>query len=139
MRAERSKLSEEESYLLTGTLGLFGGLFVTSDWPSQWTGERAEAVREFWTAAGIRRPSGHRVLWSADGAPLSYRVSYDDKAAVRHRVALYNWTGEARDVGLAGRYRLSAAARSKTLRMENGLILSKAQPPHSLRIANLEN
>ena len=146
MRAEKSKLSEEESYLLTGTLGLFGGLFLTSDWPSQWTGDRAEAVREFWTSTGIRRPSEHRVLWNADGVPLAYRVSYGSQDAPRHRVALYNWSGEPadvsvrlRDVGLNGAYRLSATGRSKTLRMEKGVILSPTQPPHSLRIARLED
>ena len=146
MRAEKSQLTEEESYLLTGTLGLFGGVFLTSDFPSQWTGSRAGAVLEFWTKDGIRRPTAHRALWSPDGRPLAYSVSYEDGRAPRLRVGIYNWTDLTSDLrvtltelgaeGTAGRF--SATGRGEALRLANGAIISPAQPPHSLRIADFE-
>ncbi len=146
MRAEKSQLTEEESYLLTGTLGLFGGIFLTSDFPTQWTDARADAVREFWTQAGIRRPTIQRVVWSPEGRPLAYVVSYADGRAPTHRIGIYNWTDQTSDLrmkladlelaGSAGRF--SAMGRSVALQFADGEIVSPAQPPHSLRIADFQ-
>ena len=142
---EKSGLNEEESYLLTGTLGLLGGLFLTSDYPSQWSDQRAAMVRDFWTAERPKVPFDHRVLWSPDGDPLAYRVTYGEGAEAWHRVALYNWTDQPRNIRIrlqdvavdGGAWRLGATIGNRALRLENGCVVSERQPPHSLRIANL--
>jgi len=142
-RAMNSQLTEEESYLLTSTVGMYGGLFLTSDWPSQWTGDRADAVREFWTRNGVKRPVHQRAMWTKEGEPLAYRVTYDDG---RSRIALYNWSDTPRDitvrladVGLSENgLKLRPAGRAVTLHLVNGGVQSLAQPPHSLRMVDIE-
>ena len=143
MRAANSQLTEEESHLLTATVGMYGGLFLTSDWPSQWTGDRADAVREFWTRDGVKRPVRQRVLWGVDGEPLGYRVTYADG---RSRIALYNWSDDARDVavrlqdvGLSGTgLKFEPVGKNNTLHLVEGSVQSLAQPAHSVRLVDLE-
>lgn len=146
MRSENTSLNPEESYLLTGTIGMFGGVFLTSDFPSQWSSAAQNAVREFWTAAGPIPPADHRVIWTADGVPRAYRVSHKSGQTQQHRIGIYNWGDKPEDNGIrledAGvdsnqPWQLSASAWNKGIRLENGRLLFKQQPPHSLRMADL--
>jgi hypothetical protein len=148
MRREHSRLTAEESYLQTGSIGLMGGLFLTSDYPSQWSAEAKAAVREFWNERGPRGPVSQYVLFTADGTPVACRVSYGDGGGTvpQHQVGLYNWEKEVRtvriaikDVGLRPeiRWRLSASAHTPGVRLVDGCLVVENQPPHSLRIAGL--
>ena len=139
-------LSPEERYLLTGTIALFGGVFITSDWPSQWSPAAQATMREFWTATGPQPPMDQRVFWSGHGIPLAYRVTHTAKRAQRHQVGIYNWSDKAedirvplKDVGLDenAAWHVSASLRDQGIRLEDKSLVFKVQPPHSLRIANL--
>jgi len=142
MRREKNALTDEENWLLTGSVGLIGGLFLTSDLPSQWSAEARARVSRFWNAQGPRAPNSQRILFSADGFPLAYRVSYSDGAPA-HRVGLYNWTDTAIDtraalgeLGLPPGLRL-APASDAGMGIDRGRLMVGAQPPHSIRIADL--
>jgi hypothetical protein len=82
-------------------------------------------------------------MWTKEGEPLAYRVTYDDG---RSRIALYNWSDTPRDVtvrlddvGLSGNgLKLHPVGRAVTLHLENGRVQSLAQPPHSLRMVDIE-
>jgi hypothetical protein len=122
MRREKTRLTPEENYVLTGTLGLIGGVFLTSDWPSQWTPEAAESVRKFWTG---RVPVEEKMLLTADGAIRAYLVAYKDGG---HAVGIYNWSDQP--------------ATTRVTREELGLGPGEPlgfpnQPAHSLRIVSL--
>jgi hypothetical protein len=146
MRGENLDLSAEEKRILTGTVGLFGGLFLTSDYPTQWNTDDTAFVRQFWNQQGPRLPRRQYVVRDADGEVVAYRVSYDDGRFPTHRIALYNWSDAARAI----RLRLSdARLRSgPVLRLAqnsiaagavltDGVITDPNQPPHSLRIIDL--
>lgn len=142
-----SRLTPEERRLLTGTVGLFGGLLLTSDLPSQWSPEDQAFVHRFWTADGPRTPRHHRVAWDADGFPRAWRVSYRDGRAPGHRVALYNWSDLRRtsrvtlaEAGLdASRHvRIVPNATVAGAILADGALQLPDQPPHSLRIVDLD-
>jgi hypothetical protein len=121
MRREKTRLTPEENYVLTGTLGLIGGVFLTSDWPSQWTPEAAESVRKFWTG---RVPVEQKMLLTADGSIRAYLVTYKNG----HAVGIYNWSDQP--------------ATTRVTREELGLAPGEPlgfpnQPAHSLRIVEL--
>ena len=141
-----TKLTEEESYLLTGTIGLFGGVFLTSDIPSQWSPQARAVVRQFWNSRGPRIPSSHRVLWSPAGEILAYRVSFEDGRVPPHQVGLYNCSDAAQDtrvplseLGLVmgGDWQLLAGSQDRGIEFVNETLVVEQQPPHSLRIAGL--
>lgn len=141
MRSEHSNLSLEESWVLTGTIGLIGGVFLTSDFASQWSAEAARRVRHFWNATGPAVPSAHYAAFDAAGRIAALRVS----AGTRHRIGLYNWDDDARAVRLP----LAALQFEKTLRvngvfpddlsvrLDGGELVATGQPKHSLRIVEL--
>ena len=146
MRTEKSELSAEESFVLTGTLGLMGGLFLTSDFPSQWSPEAQALVREFWNETAPVAPFDQRLIVDGDGVMRAYRVSYGPGQSVRHRIAIYNWgdTPQTLRVGLrdariyeTGPWRLTNKIYSKGVAYSGGIVTSTNQPPHSLRIADL--
>jgi hypothetical protein len=142
MRSENLQLSAEEKRLLTGTFGLFGGLFLTSDTPSQWTPDEAAFVRQYWNREGPRPPRHQYVVWRADGQVAVYRVSYDDDRAPRHRLAVYNWDDKPRDTQvrlsdahLGVSVALQAGQDSAAgVALDHGIITVRHQPPHSVRI-----
>lgn len=147
MRAENSRLKPEESHLLTGTLGMFGGVFLTSDWPTQWSPAAQDVVREFWTTDGPQPPTTQQVLWSPEGTPRAYRVSYDREKLPQHRVGIYNWSDQAADVRIPltdlgvdpqSNWSITSSEWSKGIQLQDGQIVFTNQPPHSLRIANLQ-
>jgi len=143
MRQVKTSLTDEENWLLTGSIGLMGGLFLTSDFPSQWSEPSRARIARFWNAEGPRTPVSQHIVFGADGTPLAYRVSYAE-GAVRHRIGIYNWADEARDTevslsaaGIPPGARLSLAPGGEGLMLAENKISVKAQPPHSLRIADL--
>jgi hypothetical protein len=146
MRTTDTKLTEEESYLLTGTIGLFGGVFLTSDLPSQWSARAQAAVQEFWTPGGPRVPADQRVLWSPAGEILAYRVSYEDGKIPHHRVGLYNCSDAVRDtrvalsdLGLVAKvdWKQHVNVRDRDVKLVDKTLIVERQPAHSLRIAGL--
>jgi hypothetical protein len=145
MRSEKSDLSAEEKRLLTGTIGLFGGLFLTSDWATQWTPKEAAFVRQFWNRQGPRVPQRQYVLWSPKGDPIAYRVSYNDGKLPSHRLALYNWDDAPRTVRMPlGDARLGhvevlrlADKANAGITLKDGILSISGQPAHSVRIVDL--
>jgi hypothetical protein len=141
MRAVNSNLSLEESWVLTGTIGLIGGVFLTYDFASQWDEEPMRRVRHFWNPAGPALPSGQHAVYAADGTVESLRVTAGDM----HRVALYNWADEPGSI----RVSLSALGLSASIRLldsfpetlpvilRDGMLVCENQPGHSMRIARL--
>jgi hypothetical protein len=146
MRQKKTRLTPEENFLLTGTLGLLGGVFLTSDWPSQWSGEAKAIVREFWTANGVSAPLQHRMVLTAEGNIEAYRVSYAETQNPRHRIGLYNWSDWPQTIRVSlaaagiepGAIRqLSVKEGVRGIRLHNGFLEHEAQPAHSLRIAEI--
>jgi hypothetical protein len=136
MRAENSKLTPEENWLLTGTVGLFGGLFLTSDFPSQWDDAARQLIAQFWNAAGPQRPTDWRVVCTREGLPIAFRAN--------HRVALYNWSDTPQTVRVPlADLRVhdvavqSTAPASPAARIQDGHLVCDNLPPHSLRLAQL--
>ncbi len=145
MRSENSGLSGEEKRILTGTIGLFGGTFLTSDFPSQWTADDAAYVRRFWNGEGPRVPRTQYVIRDADGRIVAYRVSYGDGRPA-HRVALYNLSDAACDIQLSlsdahidSSEGLDVAAESVAIgaSLADGVVRVPKQPAHSVRIVDL--
>ena len=143
MRREKNDLSDEENWLLSGSIGLMGGLFLTSDLPSQWSAEARKKVGRFWNEEGVRTPTSQQIAFSVEGVPLAYRVSYTE-GRTRHRVGLYNWsdTAAANAVGLAALGLPPGLAlgpdSDNGMAIRGGALTVAAQPPHSIRIADIE-
>ncbi len=142
MRSENSSLNAEESFLLTGTIGLFGGMFLTSDFPSQWSDEAKSAMLEFWQHNGKNKPYDYRICWDSHQNVRAYRVSVSSGDEILHAVGLYNWSEEVcdiavtlADVGLCSD--ISWNLGGEEVYLEDGVLIAKQQPPHSLRIARL--
>jgi hypothetical protein len=145
MRQERLQMNSEEAWCLTGTIGMLGGVFQTSDFASQWSDKAAELVRVFWNDIGPQVPTDFHVVYSADGVPQAIRFSYPADSAIPVRVVLYNWSDEPATVRLPlAALRLPQPERwkiSKTVisaaRLEAQCLVINDLPPHSLRIAEL--
>ncbi len=142
MRSENSSLSFEESSLLTGTIGLFGGMFLTLDFPSQWSDESKSVVLDFWQQIGTHKPYDYRICWDGNQNVRAYRVSTICDDEMRHTVGIYNWSEEASDItvsladiGLSAD--ISWRLDSEAVEYANGRLTVKQQPPHSLRIGCL--
>jgi hypothetical protein len=141
MRAANSSLSPEESWVLTGTIGLIGGVFLTSDFAGQWDEEAARRVRHFWNSVGPHLPESQQGLYTAAGVVEALRVTAVDGT---HRIGLYNWADEARTVrvplaalGLSGPVRvLGSFPETPPVRVSDGMLVCEYQPAHSLRIVN---
>ncbi|MEN6371078.1 MAG: alpha-galactosidase [Armatimonadota bacterium] len=146
MRTENSSLSFEENYLLTGTIGLFGGLFLTSDLPSQWSPEAVAAVKEFWNEHNPRTPVSHRALWDDRGMIQAYRVSVEEGGNLYHAIGVYNWADDVRDMTISLKdvglqpslnWNLQATSHSEQMQLIDGVLRVPLLPRHSLRIAKL--
>jgi alpha-galactosidase len=142
------QLNLEARYLQVGTIGLVGGLFLTSDFPSQWSPEAKEILKEFWNnQGGLRVPSDQYAAYAPDGLPTAYRASYATGPGPQHQVGVYNWANEPqtirvalKDIGLKSgiRWRLTASPNhSPSARLDGEYLVVENQPPHSLRIAGL--
>jgi len=148
MRRENLEISDEEAWCLTGTIGMIGGVFLTSDFPSQWSGKAQEQIRTFWNANGPQIPIDFHVAYSADGVPQAIRFSYDINSVFPYRIVVYNWSNQpsslrlplsilrfpqatTEPIKLAPEHRSSARIESQHLICDN-------LPPHSLCIINIE-
>jgi hypothetical protein len=145
---ENVRRDSEARYLQIGTIGLGGGLFLTSDFPSQWSPEAKEILRKFWNdRGGPRVPSDQYAAYAADGFLIAYRASYSAGRAPEHQVGLYNWADKPQTVRVAfqavglnaaARWRLSVSPNHRPpVRLEGAYLEVRNQPPHSLRIAGL--
>lgn len=141
MRSEKSQLSLEESWVLTGTIGLIGGVFLTSDFVSQWGEEAARRVRHFWNETGPAIPSSHCATFDAEGRVAALRVS----SGSVHRIGLYNWQDEPRAIRVPlPALRLDESVRVKSVfpddarvRIAGNELVATEQPGHSLRIVEV--
>ena len=96
------QMNLEERYLQVGTVGLAGELFLTSDFPSQWSPEEKAILKEFWNnQAGLRVPSDQYAAYATDGLPTAYRASYATGPGPQHQVGLYNWGNEPQTIRVA--------------------------------------
>lgn len=143
MRSEKSHLTLEESWFLTGTIGLIGGVYLTSDFATQWSDEAARRVRYFWNETGPILPGMQRCLFQPDGTCLALCVTRADGNG--WRVGLYNWSDAPATIqaSLAAMHlpetvRVAGSfPETPAIRLQNGSLLCEDQPPHSLRIAEL--
>jgi len=147
MRKANSSLNEEENFLLTGSIGLIGGVFLTSDYPSQWSQEARKAVDAFWTPEGPRVPARHFVDYGDDNAIKAYMVSYNDaKAGPQHRVGLYNWSDGSQTIRIAMnelklksdlKWKAAPFLPQQSVSLQDSSIVVQNMPAHSLRIVDL--
>lgn len=147
MRSEKSNLNSEENFLLTGTIGLIGGTFLTSDFPSQWSPEAKKIVEAFWTKEVPRIPSRSYVLCDNNGNIKAYLVSYyDKKEGHQHRLGIYNLSDNEETVQIdlkdlklkpSLNWSIEPFFHEQSIKFKKGSIVIKNQPPHSLRIISL--
>lgn len=95
LRSERSKLTFEQSHLLTATQGLMGGAFLTSDFADQWDARATAVARRWWNADGPRAPKAIHITLSDDDLPATFTAAY---ATDHFAVGVYNWQAGAADV-----------------------------------------
>ncbi len=146
MRRENSKLNDEENFLLTGSVGLIGGLFLTSDYPSQWSPESRKIVESFWTTDGPRIPSNHFVAYDDNNFIKAYLVSFNDRKKPRHRVGIYNWSDKPETIKLSLnelklknnlKWKATSTLKQQSFQLKDKVITIENQPAHSLRIVDL--
>lgn len=149
MRQENSKLTEEECYLVTGTMSLLGGMLYTSDFPSQWSPRAVARLQQFWNDRLPAIPEDACIHFANDGTPLAYRSSVRREKEWEHRVGLYNWTKQSCDLAIplgvlgldpGGSWEVNVAADPPAeVGREGAQLVSRGQPPHSLRIVRLRH
>ena len=144
MRPENSKLSFEESRLLTETFGMLGTAFLTSDFADQWKSEAVPVVRRYWNRSGPRVPTGWRSLTTAEGFPSAIGIANE---ANEYQVALYNWSDRCADTHVTLRelrlpedetYHAATDTQDpEPVAITGGTLQITAQPAHSIRIVRL--
>ena len=146
MRGENTSLTKDENFLLTGSIGLIGGTFLTSDYPSQWDAQAEKAVDLFWTKEGPRIPYKHFVLYDDQNNIKAYLVSYNDGKKPDHRLGIYNWESSEQNTKIlisdlqldhSLKWNVSALIQNHKVGYSNGEVLVASQPAHSLSIVNL--
>ncbi len=142
MRDEKSDLNFEQSQLLTGTEGLLGTAFLTSDFADQWSPAAASFVRRFWNAQGPRVPRMQHIVLNPDGLPAGLAVAYGNG---EYAVGLYNWKEAPLDVSIPLRDLRIPEKHGFTLKsshpeqvtLADGKLTVHRQPGESLRIIDL--
>jgi len=147
MRHENLSITNEEAWCLTGTIGMIGGVFLTSDFPSQWSAKAQEQVRIFWNSNGPKMPTDFYVAYSSDGLPQAIRFSYDSDSAIPHRIVVYNWSDKQATLRLplaALRFPQATGIKIKpdltplsNARIESQHLICDNLSPHSLCIIDL--
>jgi hypothetical protein len=143
MRSQHSRLTPEESWFLTGTIGLMGGVFLTSDFASQWDDQAKHRVAYFWNEKGPILPKEQRCIFMPDGTVQALCVTRADGAG--WRVGLYNWNDAPATVRVSlDILRVPASAHIQNsfpetppVYLNQGSLVCENQPPHSLRIVEL--
>jgi hypothetical protein len=146
MRKENSSLNDEENFLLTGSVYLIGGTFLSSDFPSQWSPESRKIVDSLWTSSGLRIPERHFVDYGDNNSIKAYMVSFNDSKAPGHKLGIYNWSDKAETVSVSlEELRLKPDLNwnatlfihtNKVSLLRNSITIEN-MPPHSLRIVEL--
>jgi hypothetical protein len=142
MRQENLGMTAEEAWCLTATIGMIGGVFITSDFSSQWSREAQKRIRLFWNEEGPQPASDFYVAYLAEGRPQAMRFSYRAKDSIRHRVIIYNWSDQVRSVqvsldslGFSARVKLGAGPEqigNLPPRLEGRSLIVQDLPPHEL-------
>ena len=146
LRKEKSRLNFEQSHILTGTQGLLGTAFLTSDWAEQWDAQATEVVKTYWNKAGPIVPAAQHLLLRPDGLPAALAVAY---AKGDYAVAVYNWENAPGDIAISLKdLRIPAATDLSTshgdfghepIGVANGALTIHGQPGESLRIVRLRS
>lgn len=88
MSQSHTRGTAHTNLLLTGTFGLFNGLYMTSDLPEWWTEEERRIVKNL---CPLNEPIvGSRTVLDEQGTPCVYIAEYED----RIRYAFYRLGGE---------------------------------------------
>lgn len=145
LRRENSKLNFEQSHLLTGTQGLLGAAFLTSDFADQWSEPAVQVARRYWNEEGPRVPLDQYLVLQADGLPAAVAVAHGEG---EYTIGFYNWTQDVRDVTIgldqlrlpdSADYRIRpAGAGGEMLTIVDGHLIVPQQPAESLRIFKLQ-
>ncbi len=143
MRDENSELNFEQSHILTGTQGLLGTAFLTSDFADRWTSEASAVVKTYWNRSSPAFPAAQRLHLREDGLPAALAVA---SRPGEFTVAIYNWDDQPADISLAlqdlripaGNYSTAPADFGKeSSQVVNGSLTIRLQPSCSLRILHL--
>lgn len=143
MRSEKSDLNFEQSHILTGTQGLLGTAFLTSDFADQWSPEAAAVVRSHWNRSSPTVPAAQRLLLRPDGLPAALVVVRQDG---EFTVGIYHWDDQPADISIAlrdlripsGEYTITSADFGKeSSAVSDGILTIRAQAACSLRILSL--
>ena len=143
MRSENSKLNFEQSHILTGTQGVLGTAFLTSDFADQWSPEATAVVRSYWNRESPAFPESQRLLLRDDGLPAALAVS---RKPGELSVAIYNWENKPSDIRIAlkelrippGDYTAGPADFGRESSSVSGdTLVIRGQPAGSLRILRL--
>jgi len=147
MRKENTNLNDEENFLLTGSVALIGGIFLTSDLTSQWSPESRRIVDSLWTNQGPRIPERHFVAYDDNNSIKAYLVSYNDGKTPQHKVGIYNWSDNAETVTISLdelklksdlKWKATPFIHRQTVNLQNNAIVVENMPPHSMRIVDLD-
>lgn len=147
MRPQEPVQKSEENFLLTGSIGLMGGLFLTSDCPSQWSAEARKVVDAFYTKEGPKVPIQQRIVMEGANTLKAYLVRYPDQYKKSHyRVGVYNWNDTTSSSSLTlkelhinpkARYSIKPFFHEQTINKNDDVISIDKQPAHSLRIIDI--
>ncbi|MEI6753627.1 MAG: hypothetical protein WCK78_10710 [Paludibacter sp.] len=146
MRPQKN-LNPEENFLLTGSIGLMGGLFLTSDCPSQWSAEGRKVVDAFYSKEGPKVPIQQRIVMDDANILKAYLVRYSDENKKScYRVGVYNWSDNTVSTTLTLkelhlnpklRYSVKPFFHNQVIKKEDAVIMVDQQPAHSLRIIDI--
>jgi len=143
MRREKSNLNFEQSHLLTGTQGLLGTAFLTSDFADQWDEAATTVVKRYWNKAGPVVPAAQHLFLRPDGLPAALSIAYGPGD---YAVGIYNWDTAPKDITInladlrlpSADYKISPADHGQEkVQMKDGAITIQSQPGESLRIVRL--
>lgn len=146
LRKEKSRLTFEQSHILTGTQGLLGTAFLTSDWAGQWDDRATAVVKSYWNKTGPIVPAAQHLLLRPDGLPAALAVAYGKGD---YAVAVYQWEHAAGDIAISLKdLRIPVTTGFRTshgdfgqepARVANGVLTIQGQPGESLRIVRLRS
>jgi len=143
LRTDDSELTIEENWILTGTIGLFGCVFMTSDFISQWSSEAKKRAGIFWNEDGLAVPEEIKDYWTEEKLPRAILARHKNGRVL---LGVYNLTDEICDISFdINDYDQKFVFVSiKSLEGDIGivrndnLLIFKNMPVHSLRIVALQ-
>ena len=141
MREENSKMNLEESWLLTGTVGLLGMVFLTSDLGTQWYEEATRRVKLFWNDEGIKTPKKIQIIAKEELPDAVCMTQQNDEILI----GIYNFEDESTDgsidlskvKGLNYDFNAICLEGDRVPEVHDNLLTIKDMPPHSIRIIRM--